>query len=215
MGLQFGDAGKSFIAALSLASPFARLLFSNLIRAFIEYYTWRGAMVVLAGINLQMIPLALFLLLSHKGKKKPLNVDSRSKKAADSVTLPESKRTFDVSVLKDPLYITYLFTVSFTLNGAILMYSMLPAFLHKKGLEMKEAAALYSIYGIVAAVPRDINLSIYLSIYLSLCVCMIYNKIAVNISVKKIFIYLSIYLSVHIYLSIYLSIHKSTSSKIM
>ncbi|CAE1171518.1 unnamed protein product [Acanthosepion pharaonis] len=108
---------------------------------------------MLASIDLQMIPLTLFLLLSHKHKMKKLaKIDARTKKAS-SEPIPLTA-AFDVSLFKNPIYVTYLCAVAFTLTGCNAMYSFLPTFFHKKGLSLKDAAMLYSLFCIISFVPR-------------------------------------------------------------
>lgn len=155
-GLEFGKAGKYLIAALSLASPVSSFVYPNLIPVFVEKYTWRGCMLMLAGINLQTIPFALFLLLSHKRRKNnDPKIDARTEKASsEPIPLTARKKAFDISLFKNPIYVAYLCAVTFTLTGSNAIYSLLASFFHKKGLSLKDAATLYSVYCVIYFVPR-------------------------------------------------------------
>lgn len=160
MGIEFGDAGKSFITVLSLAGPLCGIIFPNLIPIFLHQYGWRGGMLILGGISLQMIPLSLFLLLSKKYKKKKKRMKEASKPQNvefNPNTNPNSdaqEKNLDFSILRNPLYIAYVCMNLFSMSAANGFYSFLPAFLIKKGMQLKQAAFVYSIYCVLPAAPR-------------------------------------------------------------
>lgn len=93
--------------------------------------------------------------LSQEQKEKQLkNEDRTMKEGSDPARLSETKKSFELSVLKDPLCVVYMCDVVISMSGMMSVYSFLPSFLHSNGLDLRETAAIYSMYVIVAAIPR-------------------------------------------------------------
>lgn len=152
IGVHFGEVAKPIIAFISVAGPIGGLIFPNLIAVIIELYGWRGCMFILAGINLQVVPLAIFLTFAQKEAKIPQNSEVEAKRNPE-----ESQKLLDLSVLKNFLFVMYIFSVGLTVGGINTVFSMLPDFLYEKGLNLKGAANIYALYYILSAVPRYDN----------------------------------------------------------
>ena len=150
VGVHFGEAAKPIIAILSVAGPIGGLIFPNLIAFFIELYGWRGCMLIVAGINLQVVPLGIFLTFAQKDRES----EQTSSESGNKRTPGSSKKLLDLSVLKNFLFVMYVTSVSLTVGGINSVFSMLPDFLYEKGLNLKEAAKIYALYYILSAVPR-------------------------------------------------------------
>lgn len=150
ISVHFGEVAKPIIAFISVAGPIGGLIFPNLIAFFIELYGWRGCMFILAGINLQIVPLAIFLTFAQKEAK----IQRRSSEVENKRNPEVPQKLLDLSVLKNFLFVMYVFSVGLTVGGINSVFSMLPDFLYEKGLDLKGAARLYALYYILSAVPR-------------------------------------------------------------
>lgn len=109
-------------------------------------------MFILAGINLQVVPLGIFLTFAQKEAKITQNSEVEAKRNPEA-----SQKLLDLSVLKNFLFVMYIFSVGITVGGINTVFSMLPDFLYEKGLDLKGAAKLYALYYILSAVPRYEN----------------------------------------------------------
>jgi len=133
----FGPRSRQGITALTLIAGFSSTLFWPLCQVLIDALEWRGAVVVLAGLNLVIcLPLHLFVLPRRTIRKPAANNQRPGTRAADLR-----------QALKMPSF--YWFAGTLVTNGLIfstLSVHMIPI-LQSKGLSALGAAGIAALVG--------------------------------------------------------------------
>jgi MFS family permease len=146
----FGSNYRRAITALTLFGGFASTVFWPLTQQLIVHFGWRGALLVLAGLNILLcVPLHL-MLLPGRGLHAESSPVARSKaKASKSLREVLRERTF------------YWLCGAFVANGLIfsaMSVHMMPM-LKAKGLSAAAAAAIGALVGPMQVTGRILELT--------------------------------------------------------
>ena len=163
----FGKKRGMATALAMIGVSGAMFIWPPVMQYFIEIYSWRGALIIMAGLVLNVIPLSYFF--THTGssgqEKKEIedSVENHNQKETPekhcclchrSRTSEKCSTIFGLSVWKNPGFILQTacyFSLSFTYYVCL---NFIPARARSIGIDKYPAAFLISIYGIANTVAR-------------------------------------------------------------
>ena len=111
-------------------------------RLSIDYFCWRGAMFILAGVVLNNCVTAA---LMFPAVTTPTTTSSLSKSK-----LP----IFNIHILKDANFVLYMLSFSLLFSQMGLLYQLSPSWGVSKGMPILQASFLPTIIGIVSTIGR-------------------------------------------------------------
>ena len=114
------DKYKSLASGIALTGHAIGALTSGpLCRVLIDYYGWRGAMMMLAGLSLHGC-VAAMIMAPFEHNKHP--------------TKPKWNQSFNLELLKDPYFHVYVWCINFEHMQASLVYMFAPSRAVDKGM---------------------------------------------------------------------------------
>ncbi|KAM9335567.1 monocarboxylate transporter 13 [Symphorus nematophorus] len=134
LGLGFASIGLSSFA------------FSPLFQLLVETYTWRGALLILGGLSLNIVPCGA-LIRPQRHSKAPAKVDSESSPSCASV-LQRISSHLELSLLLERPYITYTLSITLINIGYFVPYFHLVAHSRQAGFSEYQAAFVMSAAGV-------------------------------------------------------------------
>ncbi|XP_030017870.1 monocarboxylate transporter 13 [Sphaeramia orbicularis] len=140
LGLAFSSIGLSSFA------------FNPLFQLLVEMYAWRGALLILGGLSLNIIPCGA-LIRPRKRSENPAKVDSGTRSSCSSV-LHRVASYLELSLLCERPYLTYVTAVSLLNVGYFVPYFHLVAHSRQVGFSEYQAAFVMSATGVTDILGR-------------------------------------------------------------
>ncbi|KAI8520039.1 hypothetical protein Bbelb_032960 [Branchiostoma belcheri] len=134
-----------------------------LFQFLIDEFGWRGALLIVAGLQLNGCVCGALLRPIHlKEDRRQEHADretqnSDQKQTKGVVLVRQVVETFDVSLLKHRPFLLYDMSLLLTILGMSIIYVHLVAYAQELGVEKTQASFLLSIMGASDAVSRPIN----------------------------------------------------------
>ncbi|XP_074650270.1 monocarboxylate transporter 12-B-like [Tubulanus polymorphus] len=143
------------------ATSLGTIVFGVIINKSIEAYTWRGAVLLLGALSLNMAPCALILrnwnkrphkegvLLSKQREgESPNELTAGAEKRHDTNSSFDCRNVLHLDVLKQPIFLSYSFAIFFLfLAGSMIMVHIVSGFMYLCKLELEEARYLVPCLG--------------------------------------------------------------------
>ncbi|XP_032367259.1 monocarboxylate transporter 13 isoform X2 [Etheostoma spectabile] len=143
LGLAFSSIGLSSFA------------FNPLFQMLVEMYAWRGALLILGGLSLNIVPCGA-LILPQRHSKVPAKVDSESRSSRASL-LNRISSYLELSLLLERPYITYTLAVTLLNVGYFVPYFHLVAHSRQAGFSEYQAAFVMSAAGATDILGRVVS----------------------------------------------------------
>lgn len=142
-------------------------------RGLVDYYGWRGAMLINGGIVLQMIPFGSMFRTPNIPELR--NVEENDCKTADNSHKPSAinsgedvknsdentsrvklffSKTWNFALLRNPMFMQFLISIQLCFVGMDLMFKFSPIRAIAFGISTTKASVLPSIIGITSIVSR-------------------------------------------------------------
>ena len=153
-----GDYFKKYVglaqAILTSGSCVGYTICPPILALLVEYYGWRGAMLLLGGLNLHGFIMAL---LFPSSKRKPPKTPVKQSQDSSTPTEKATKSIFDDFVIvKDVKFVIYLACMGVGSVGQTTMYVFMVARAQSIGISKENSALLFTIYGIVSIFSRPL-----------------------------------------------------------
>ncbi|XP_045920325.1 monocarboxylate transporter 13 [Micropterus dolomieu] len=133
LGLAFSSIGLSSFA------------FNPLFQLLVEMYTWRGALLILGGLSLNIVPCGA-LICPRRSSKAPAKVDSESRSSRAGL-LHRISSHLELSLLFERPYMTYTVAITLLNVGYFVPYFHLVAHSRQAGFSEYQAAFVMSAAG--------------------------------------------------------------------
>ncbi|KAM9836521.1 monocarboxylate transporter 13 isoform 1-T3 [Aulostomus maculatus] len=143
LGLAFSSIGISSFA------------FNPLFQLLVELYAWRGALLILGGLSLNIIACGA-LIRPQKRSKIPAKVDSESKSSC-SAALRRVSSYLELSLLCERPYLTYTMAITLLNVGYFVPYFHLVAHSRQAGFSEYQAAFVMSAAGATDILGRIVS----------------------------------------------------------
>lgn len=143
LGLGFSSIGLSSFA------------FNPLFQWLVEMYAWRGALLILGGLSLNIVPCGA-LIRPKQRSKAPAKVDSKSRTSCTAM-LHRVSSYLELSLLFERPYITYTFAVTLLNVGYFVPYFHLVAHSRQAGFSEYQAAFVMSAAGATDILGRVVS----------------------------------------------------------
>lgn len=143
LGLGFSSIGLSSFA------------FNPLFQLLVETYTWRGALLILGGLSLNIVPCGA-LIHPQRRAKAPAKVDSESRPSCVAM-LRRVSSYLELSLLTERPYLTYTLAVSLFNVGYFVPYFHLVAHSRQAGFSEYQAAFVMSAAGATDILGRVVS----------------------------------------------------------
>ncbi|XP_028284972.1 LOW QUALITY PROTEIN: monocarboxylate transporter 13 [Parambassis ranga] len=144
LGLGFSSIGLSSFA------------FNPLFQLLVEMYAWRGALLILGGLSLNIVPCGA-LIRPQQRVKPPAQVDSESKSSSCGDVLRRVSSYLELSLLFERPYITYTLAVTLFNVGYFVPYFHLVAHSRQAGFSEYQAAFVMSAAGAADILGRVVS----------------------------------------------------------
>lgn len=133
LGLAFSSIGLSSFA------------FNPLFQLLVEVYAWRGALLILGGLSLNIVPCGA-LIRPKRRSKAPAKVDSESRLSC-AAALHRVSSYLELSLLCERPYVTYTMAITLLNVGYFVPYFHLVAHSRQAGFSEYQAAFVMSAAG--------------------------------------------------------------------
>ncbi|KAM7377287.1 hypothetical protein PAMA_013874 [Pampus argenteus] len=133
LGLAFSSIGLSSFA------------FNPLFQLLVEMYAWRGALLILGGLSLNILPCGA-LIRPRRCSKAPAKVDAESRSSC-ATALHRISSYLELSLLCERPYVTYTMAVTLLNVGYFVPYFHLVAHSRQAGFSEYQAAFVMSAAG--------------------------------------------------------------------
>ncbi|XP_037614735.1 monocarboxylate transporter 13 isoform X2 [Sebastes umbrosus] len=143
LGLAFSSIGLSSFA------------FNPLFQLLVEMYAWRGALLILGALSLNIVPCGA-LIRPQPRSKAPAKVDSESKSSCAAV-LRRVSSYLELSLLFERPYITYTLAISLLNVGYFVPYFHLVAHSRQAGFSEYQSAFVMSAAGAADILGRVVS----------------------------------------------------------
>ncbi|XP_069563738.1 monocarboxylate transporter 13 [Brachyistius frenatus] len=143
LGLAFSSIGLSSFA------------FNPLFQLLVETYAWRGALLILGGLSLNIVACGA-LIRPQKPAKAPTKVDSETKSSCAAV-LRRISSYLELSLLFERPYLTYTLAVSLFNVGYFVPYFHLVAHSRQVGFSEYQSAFIMSAAGATDILGRVVS----------------------------------------------------------
>ncbi|XP_041840997.1 monocarboxylate transporter 13 [Melanotaenia boesemani] len=143
LGLGFSSIGLSSFA------------FNPLFQLLVETYAWRGALLILGGLSLNIVPCGA-LIRPKRRPEAPAKVDSQSRSSCADI-LQRVSSYLELSLLLERPYLTYTLAVTLFNVGYFVPYFHLVAHSRQSGFSEYQAAFVMSAAGATDILGRIVS----------------------------------------------------------
>ena len=125
-----------------------------LTRPLMDHYTWRGAMIILSGINLNGVVFGA--LYQQPRVLAKVNGSHKNRSPLRQLAVSLSK-VFTLSLLKDVRFVIFALHVAGWQLGQVLMMVLFGDFVKHRGLSGTDTAQMLSVFGLGSALGRILS----------------------------------------------------------
>ncbi|ELT88716.1 hypothetical protein CAPTEDRAFT_157156 [Capitella teleta] len=169
------DKRRSLAIGLTVSGTgVGSLIFPPLYRLLIEYYAWRGALIITGGICLHCCIFASLLKPVHY-LQKPFR---RKRNFPPEERRSWSKQFTDVSILIESKFCVFFLSNVFWALASSTFYVLLPDFVMEAGLGKMKGAWLVSITGLCSTTGRALT-AVFMNTVTSVDILHVYSATAV------------------------------------
>lgn len=151
VGQQFGHEHPIGTVIISGSHPAGFIIFPQIMPLLIKLYTWRGAVLILSGIILNVIPLGL---LATYGMKKEKNVESKEQDEESCKKRCLTKCPLDWDLLRNLKFELFALTSAVNWSSTYLVHLLIVDFAEERGFSLSQGASLLTMVGIAALLSR-------------------------------------------------------------
>lgn len=124
-----------------------------LCRSLIDYFGWRGALLIITGIMLHTIPCAGLLRPVQQSFKKSSSQNTKQSETQRGC-ISSLSASFDISLFKDKYFLIYVLSIFFIQIGHSVPYVFTPMRAKEYGISPTDGALLLTIIGIPNTIMR-------------------------------------------------------------
>lgn len=145
LGLGFSSIGLSSFA------------FNPLFQLLVETYAWRGALLILGGLSLNIVPCGALVFPKPRSKEPPAAVAAADTRPSWAAGLRRISSYLELPLLCERPYLTYTLAVNFMNVGYFVPYFHLVAHSRQVGFSEYQAAFVMSAAGAADIVGRVVS----------------------------------------------------------